>query len=132
MMTSSEMIFAIVTTAIAGSLLQDALLPNFLRQAKIPMKTKSEMTDPSILAMVLDDMESLDLIKLSPNAEKMPLIKWKLQTEDQHMSEKAAVLILDAARKAIKTHRAADRRRTDRLIDQRPSCSAKIRRAGSL
>jgi len=48
------------------------------------------------------------------------------------MSEKAAVLILDAARKAIKTHRAADRRRTDRLIDQRPSCSAKIRRAGSL
>jgi len=126
MMTWSEMIFAIVTTAIAGSLLQDALLPNFLRQAKIPMKTKSEMTDPSILAMVLDDMESLDLIKLSPNAEKRPL------TEDQHMSEKAAVLILDAARKAIKTHRAADRRRTDRLIDQRPSCSAKIRRAGSL
>ena len=126
MMTWSEMIFAIVITAFAGSLLQDALLPNFLRQAKIPMKTKSEMTDPSILAMVLDDMESLDLIKLSPNAEKRPL------TEDQHMSEKAAVLILDAARKAIKTHRAADRRRTDRLIDQRPSCSAKIRRAGSL
>jgi hypothetical protein len=124
MMTWSEMIFAIVITAFAGSLLQDALLPNFLRQAKIPMKTKPEMTDPSILAMVLDDMESLDLIKLSPNAEKRPL------TEDQHMSEKAAVLIPGAARKAIKTHRAADRRRTDRLIDQRPSYSA--RRARSL
>jgi len=100
MMTWSEMIFAIVITAFAGSLLQDALLPNFLRQAKIPMKTKPEMTDPSILAMVLDDMESLDLIKLSPNAEKMPLIKGKLQ--DQHMSEKAAALILAQQEKQSK------------------------------
>jgi hypothetical protein len=91
MMTWSETIFAIVITAIAGSLLQDALLPNFLRQAKEnPMKTKPEMTEPSILAMVLDDMESLDLIKLSPNAGKKPLIDGKPQTEDQHMSEKAA------------------------------------------
>ena len=96
MMTWSEMIFAIVITAIAGSLLQDALLPNFLRQAKETlMKTKPEMTDPSILAMVLDDMESLDLIKLSPNAEKMPLVKGKLQTEDQRTSEKATALILE-------------------------------------
>jgi|SRR6516165_4821685 hypothetical protein len=101
MMTWSEMIFAIVITAIAGSLLQDALLPNFLRQAKEPpTKTKPEMTDPSILAMVLDDMESLDLIKLSPNAEKMPLIKGKLQ--DQHMSEKAAALILAQQEKQSK------------------------------
>jgi hypothetical protein len=66
------------------------------------MKTKPEMTDPSILAMVLDDMESLDLIKLSPNAEKMPLIKGKLQTEDQHMSEKAAALILEQQEKQSK------------------------------
>ena len=103
MMTWSEMIFAIVITAIAGSLLQDALLPNFLRQAKeTPMKTKPEMTDPSILAMVLDDMESLDLIRLSPNAEKMPLIKGKLQTEDQHMSEKAAALIFEQQEKQSK------------------------------
>ena len=97
MMTWSEMIFAIVITAIAGSLLQDALLPNFLRQAKEPpTKTKPEMTDPSILAMVLDDMESLDLIKLSPNAEKRPL------TEDQHMSEKAAALIIEQQQKQSK------------------------------
>jgi len=97
MITWSEMIFAIVITAIAGSLLQDALLPNFLRQAKEPpTKTKPEMTDPSILAMVLDDMESLDLIKLSPNA------KGKLQTEDQHMSEKAAALIIEQQEKQSK------------------------------
>ena len=105
MMTWSEMIFAIVIMAIAASLLQDALLPNFLRQAKeTPMKTKREMTDPSILAMVLDDMESLDLIKLSPDAKKMPLIKGKLQlqTEDQHMSEKAAALILEQQEKQSK------------------------------
>ena len=103
MMTWSEMIFAIVIMAIAASLLQDALLPNFLRRAKeTPMKTKREMTDPSILAMVLDDMESLDLIKLSPNKEKMPLIKGKLQTEDQHMSEKAAALILEQQEKQSK------------------------------
>jgi uncharacterized membrane-anchored protein YhcB (DUF1043 family) len=103
MMIWSEMIFAIVITAIAGSLLQDALLPNFLRQAKeTPMKTKPEMTDPSILAMVLDEMESLNLIKLSPNAEKIPLIKGKLQTEDQHMSEKAAALILEQQEKQSK------------------------------
>ena len=92
MMTWSEMIFAIVITPIAGSLLQDALLPNFLRQTKeTPIKSKPEMTDPSILAMVLDDMESLDLIKLSPNANKKPLVEGKPHTtEDQHMSEKAA------------------------------------------
>jgi len=103
MMTWSEMIFAIVITPIAGSLLQDALLPNFLRQTKeTPIKSKPEMTDPSILAMVLDDMESLDLIKLSPNAEKMPPIKGKLQTEDQHMSEKAAALIIEQQEKQSK------------------------------
>jgi hypothetical protein len=91
MMTWLEVMVALVIIAIAGSFLQDVLLPNFLRQAKKPhMETKPEMTEPSILAMVLDDMESLDLIKLSPNAEKKPLIHAKPQREDQHTNEKAA------------------------------------------
>jgi hypothetical protein len=51
-------LFAIVIVAIAGSLVQDLLLPRLLRQAEeTPMKTKPEMTEASILAMVLDDME---------------------------------------------------------------------------
>jgi hypothetical protein len=84
-------LFAIVITAIAGSFVQDLFLPRFLRRAEeTAVKTEPEMTEPSILAMVLDDMESMDLIKLSPNADKMPLIEGKPQTEDQHTSEKAA------------------------------------------
>jgi hypothetical protein len=80
-------LFAIVIIAIAGSFVQDLFLPKFLRQAEqTPMKTKPELTEPSILAMVLDDMESLDLIRLSPNAGTKP----EAQTEDQHMSETAA------------------------------------------
>ena len=84
-------VFAIVITAIAGSFVQDLFLPKFLRQTEeTAVKTEPEMTEPSILAMVLDDMESMDLIKLSPNADKKPLIEEKSRREDQHVSEKAA------------------------------------------
>ena len=59
-------LFAIVIVAIAGSFVQDAVLPKFLRQAEeAPMKADPEPTERSILAMVLDDMESLDLITAS-------------------------------------------------------------------
>jgi hypothetical protein len=78
---------AIVVVAIAGSLVQDLLLPRFLRQ---PDETPMEMTEASILAMVLDDMESFGLIKLTPHADRKPLIEGKPPTEDQHTSEKAA------------------------------------------
>jgi hypothetical protein len=82
-------VFAVVITAIAGSFLQDLFLPKFLRQAEeSPMKQQPETTERSILAMVLDDMETLDLIKLSPNQK--PLVEGKPRTEDQHASEKAA------------------------------------------
>jgi hypothetical protein len=85
------MLFAIIITAIAGSFVQDLFLPKFLRQAeKTPMKAEPETTERSILAMVLDDMESLGLIKLSPIAGKKPLIEGKPQAEDQHTSGKAA------------------------------------------
>jgi hypothetical protein len=84
-------VFAIVITAIAGSFVQDLLLPRFLRQLEEPpLKTEPEVTEPSILATVLEDMEALDLIKLNPDADKKPLIEGKPQTEGQHMSEKAA------------------------------------------
>jgi hypothetical protein len=84
-------VFAVVITAIAGSFLQDLFLPKFLRQAeKTPMNAEPATTERSILAMVLDDMESLDLIKLSPVADKKPLIEGKPHREDQHISEKAA------------------------------------------
>jgi hypothetical protein len=84
-------LFAIVVTAVAGSFAQDLFLPRFLRQREqTPMKTEPEMTEPSILTMVLDDMESLGLIKLTPHADKKPLIEGKPPTEDQHTSEKAA------------------------------------------
>jgi hypothetical protein len=84
-------VFAIVITAIAGSFVQDLFLPKFLRQAEdpLPKEAEPETTEHSILAKVLDDMESLDLIKLSPNADKKPLVE-PHTTEDQHMSEKAA------------------------------------------
>ena len=82
-------LFAIVIAAIAGSFVQDLFLPKFLRQREeTSMKTKPELTEPSILAMVLNDMESLDLIKLSPHAGKKP--EGKRQTEDQNMNETAA------------------------------------------
>jgi hypothetical protein len=84
-------VFAVVITAIAGSFLQDLFLPKFLQQSeKTPMTAEPETTERSILAMVLDDMESLDLIKLSPVADKKPLIEGKPHREDQHISEKAA------------------------------------------
>jgi hypothetical protein len=84
-------VFAIVITAIAGSFVQDLFLPRFLRQPEEPpIKTEPEVTEPSILATVLEDMESLDLIKLSPNANKKPFVEEKSRREDQHVSEKAA------------------------------------------
>jgi hypothetical protein len=81
--------FAVIIIAVAGSFVQDLFfVPKFLRQAEEPpKKAEPETTERSILAMVLDDMESLDLIRLSPNADKNPLIEGKAQ---QHMSEKAA------------------------------------------
>jgi hypothetical protein len=84
-------VFAIVIIAIAGSFVQDLFLPKFLRQPeKTPMKAEPETTERSILATVLDDMASLDLIKLSPVADKKPLIEGKPHKEDQHITEKAA------------------------------------------
>jgi hypothetical protein len=84
-------VFAIVIIAIVGSFVQDLFLPKFLRQAdKTPVKAEPETTERSILAMVLDDMASLDLVKLSPGADKKPLIEGKPHMEDQHISEKAA------------------------------------------
>jgi hypothetical protein len=59
-------VFAIVITASAGSFVQDLFLPKFLRQAdETPKNAEPGATERSILAMVLDDMESLDLIKAS-------------------------------------------------------------------
>jgi hypothetical protein len=79
----------IVVTALAGSLVQDLFLPKFLRQAdETLMKEQPKTTEHSILAMVLTDMESLDLISLSPN--KKPVVEGKPQTDEQHPSEKAA------------------------------------------
>ena len=84
-------VFAIVITASVGSFVQDLFLPKFLRQPeKTPMKAESETTERSLMAMVLDDMASLDLIKLDPVADKKPLIEGKPRTEDQRISEKAA------------------------------------------
>jgi hypothetical protein len=84
-------VFAIVITAIAASFVQDLFLPKFLRQAEeTPMKTEPETSERSILALVLNDMQSLDLIKLSPNANKKPFVEGKPRREDQHVSEKAA------------------------------------------
>jgi hypothetical protein len=59
--------FAIVITASMGSFVQDLFLPMFLRRAEdTPKKAEPQATERSILAMVLDDMESLDLIKAQP------------------------------------------------------------------
>jgi hypothetical protein len=82
-------VFAVIIIAVAGSFVQDLFfVPKFLRQAEEPPReAEPETTERSILAKVLDDMESLDLIKLSPNAEKKPPVEGKTQ---QHMSEKAA------------------------------------------
>jgi hypothetical protein len=91
MMTGREFLFAVVITAIAGSLLQDLawiayVLPNFLR----PAKTQPEATDPPIMASVLGDMQSLGLVELTPDADPKPTIQRPRQAEDQHPSEKAA------------------------------------------
>ena len=57
-------LFAIVITASVGSFVQDLFLPKFLRWAEeTPKKAKPEATERSIVAMVLDDMESFDLIR---------------------------------------------------------------------
>jgi hypothetical protein len=59
-------VFAIVITASVGSFVQDLFLPKFLRRAEdTPKKAEPEATERSTLAMVLDDMESLDLITAS-------------------------------------------------------------------
>jgi hypothetical protein len=98
MMAGREMIFAVVITAVAASLLLDILgfvfhtLPNFLRQAKIKettMKERLETTDSGMLANVLDDMQSLGLIELRPDADRKPVIR-KPPAEDHNMSKKAA------------------------------------------
>ena len=82
-------VFAIVITAIAGSFLQDLFLPKFLRQAEKPlMSEQPETTERSTLAMVLHEMETLGLIKLTPNQE--PVVEGKPERQDQHASEKAA------------------------------------------
>ena len=54
-------VFVIVITASMGSFGQDLFLPMFLRRPEAPKK--AEPTERSILAMLLDDMESLDLVK---------------------------------------------------------------------
>ena len=54
-------VFAIVITASMGSFVQDLFLPMFLRRPEAPKQT--EPTERSILAMLLDDMESLQLIR---------------------------------------------------------------------
>jgi hypothetical protein len=89
MVTGSETIFAAVTIAIVGSLLQDLgsflyALPNFLRPAKV----EPDVTNPPILAMVLNDMQSLGLIDLTPDTDKKPVTERKAR--HQHMGEKAA------------------------------------------
>ncbi len=89
MVTGSETMFAVVTIAIAGSLLQDLglflyALPNFLRPAKV----EPEVTNPPILAMVLNDMQSLGLIDLTPDTNKKPATERKAR--HQHMGQKAA------------------------------------------
>ena len=53
-------VFVIVITASMGSFVQDLFLPMFLRRPKAPEKT--EPTERSILAIVLDDMKSLHFI----------------------------------------------------------------------
>jgi hypothetical protein len=66
-------VFAIVITASVGSFVQDLFLPKFLQRAEdTPKKAEPEATERSILAMVLDDMESLDLIKASVASVRRP------------------------------------------------------------
>ena len=91
MMTGRELVFAVVISAFAGSLLLDLAwicyaLPNFLR----PAKTQPETTDPPIMASVLNDMQSLGLVELTPDADQKPTIHRPRRAEDQHLSEKAA------------------------------------------
>ena len=57
-------VFAIVIAASMGSFVQDLFLPKFLRRTEdTPKKAEPEATERSILAMVLDDMESFDLLR---------------------------------------------------------------------
>ena len=56
------------------------------------MKTKMpEMTDSAVLAMALDDMEFLGLIRWKPDADEKPAIVRKPQGQEQHaLSNKVA------------------------------------------
>ena len=58
------------------------------------MNTNPEMTDSTVLARVLDDMQFLGLIELIPDEDEKPrwsAIKRKSEAEDQKdMSNKAA------------------------------------------
>jgi hypothetical protein len=90
-MTGRELLFTVIIAAIAGSLLQDLVwicyaLPNLLR----PAKTEPQATDPPIMASVLDDMQSLGLIELTPDGDKKPPAGRKPQTENAQPREKAA------------------------------------------
>jgi hypothetical protein len=56
----------------------------------VKTKTLDEMADSEVLAMALDDMEFLGLIRWKPDAEK-PAIVRKPQGQEQHaISKKAA------------------------------------------
>jgi hypothetical protein len=73
MMTAREMLFAVVISAVAASLLMDIVgfvshtLPNFLRRAKI--KKGPVNPDAAVMAMVLKDMRLLGLTELKPDKE---------------------------------------------------------------
>ena len=98
MMATREMLFAVVISAVAASLLLDILgfvlhtLPNFLRQAKI--KENPVNPDSAVMAMVLKDMQFLGLIELKPDGDRKLrsfAIEGKLhQAEDQNKMKKAA------------------------------------------
>ena len=66
------------------------------------MKIKTpETTHSAVLAMVLDDMEFLGLIRWKPDADKKPDIDRKPQAQDQHaISKKAAAWLLQSAIRA--------------------------------
>jgi hypothetical protein len=72
MMTTREMLFAVVISAVAVSLLLDILgfglhtLPNFLRRAKIKKNFVNTNPDFAMLATMLKDMQALGLTKLKP------------------------------------------------------------------
>lgn len=76
-MTAREVIFAIVIAGVAGTLLLDIVsfvshtLSNFLRQAKTKENPMDTNPDP-LMTMVLDEMQSLRLIDVTPDESKKP------------------------------------------------------------